>query len=71
MATSVPVFQTSLVPIFLTRLRLLEAILPSLRSDLPPSRITELQSLLERAARLTEEATGQPTSSEAEFVPKM
>lgn len=66
-----PDFQTSLVPIFLTRLRLLEAILPTLRRDLPPSRIAELQSLLEQAERLTKETTRQPASSEAEFVRQM
>jgi hypothetical protein len=51
MATARPAFGISLLPTFLTRLRLLMAIVPGLR-DLPKASFDELQTLLRRAEKL-------------------
>jgi hypothetical protein len=69
MAASAPALRTSLIPIFITRLRLLLAIVPTLR-ELPQPCWDELRSLLERAQKLVEEATGLPTASESQSSPK-
>jgi hypothetical protein len=68
MATPEPEYQTSLIPIFVARLRLLKAIVPGLR-DLPQPCLDELKSLLERAERLAEESVGRPVSSEPDSAP--
>ena len=65
MATPAPGLRTSLVPIFIARLKLLMALVPGLR-ELPQARLDELQSLLERAQKLIEESTGLPSPSESE-----
>lgn len=51
-------FRTSLLPIFMTRLKILRAIAPGLR-DLPSQTFNELQSLLERAEEVIRESVGQ------------
>lgn len=55
-------FKTSLIPIFMTRLKILRAMAPGLR-DLPPPTFDELQSLLEKAEALIRESVG-PIPSE-------
>jgi hypothetical protein len=55
MATARPALETSLLPTFLTRLRLLTAIVPGLR-DLPKASLDELQTLLRRAEKLIVES---------------
>jgi hypothetical protein len=57
MATAAPAFRTSLLPIFITRLRTLAAIAPALR-ELPQPCLNELQSLLARTEKLIEESAG-------------
>jgi hypothetical protein len=57
-------FRTSLLPIFMTRLKILRAIAPGLR-DLPSQTFNELQSLLERAEAVVRESVGRvPNESE-------
>jgi hypothetical protein len=57
-------FRTSLLPIFMTRLKILRAIAPGLR-DLPSQTFNELQSLLERAEAVVRESVGRvPDESE-------
>ena len=51
-------FRTSLLPIFMTRLKILRAIAPGLR-DLPSQTFNELQSRLERAEEVIRESVGQ------------
>ena len=51
-------FRTSLLPIFMTRLKILRAIAPGLR-DLPSQTFNELQSLLERAEAVIRDSVGQ------------
>jgi hypothetical protein len=70
MASASPAFRTSLVPIFLARLRALRAIVPGL-NELPPPYLEELQSLFDRAMRLVEESTAFPVSSESERTPDL
>jgi hypothetical protein len=65
MATAAPAFRTSLVPIFITRLRTLIAIAPALR-ELPRARLNELQSLLKRTEKLIEESIRRPITSQSE-----
>jgi hypothetical protein len=60
----------SLQPIFLTRLRLLMAIVPALR-DLPSASANELQSLLERAEKLIVESTERLLSSNSASAPEL
>jgi hypothetical protein len=62
METTAPSLDTSLLPIFRTRLRLLMAIVPAL-GDLPLPSLNELQSLLERAEKLVVESIDQPMSA--------
>ena len=64
MATAGPSFDHSLLPIFLSRLRLVQAIVPGLLELPRPSR-NELQSLLERAEKLIVEAMEGPVSPES------
>jgi hypothetical protein len=61
--------ELSLQPIFLTRLRLLMAIVPALR-DLPSASLTELQSLLERAEKLIAESMERASPSESSPLPE-
>ena len=56
MASPAMDFRTSLLPIFMTRLKILRAI--GLR-DLPSQTFNELQSLLERAEAVVRESVGQ------------
>jgi len=51
-------FRTSLLPIFMTRLKILRAIAPGLR-DLPSQTFNELQSLLERTEAVIRASVGQ------------
>ena len=69
MATYTPGLQTSLVPIFVARLRLLKAIIPGLQ-DLPRTCLDEVQFLLDRTERLIEESVGPSVSSEPESTPE-
>ena len=55
MASPAMDFRTSLLPIFITRLKILRAIAPGLH-DLPPRAVDELQSLLERAEKVIRES---------------
>ena len=57
MASPAMDFRTSLLPIFMTRLKILRAIAPGLR-DLPAQTFNELQSLLERAEAVIRESVG-------------
>lgn len=57
MASPAMDFRTSLLPIFMTRLKILRAIAPGLR-DLPSQTFNELQSLLERAESVIRESVG-------------
>jgi len=57
MASPAMDFSTSLLPIFMTRLKILRAIAPGLR-DLPSPTFNELQSLLERAEAVIQESVG-------------
>ena len=57
MASTAMDFRTSLIPIFMTRLKILRAIAPGLR-DLPAPTCDELQSLLERAEAVVQESVG-------------
>ncbi len=70
MATAGRAFGTSLLPTFLTRLRLLMAVARGLR-DLPKPSFEELQSLLERAEKLIVESMGQTISSEPNSTPEL
>jgi hypothetical protein len=63
-ASPAPSSELSLQPIFLTRLRLLMAIVPAL-GDLPPATVSELQSLLERAEKLVVESAERPISPDS------
>ena len=64
MASPAMDFRTSLLPIFMTRLKILRAIAPGLR-DLPSQTFNELQSLLERAEAVVRESVGRvPEESE-------
>jgi len=65
LATPAPDLRLSLIPIFVSRLHLLKAIVPGLR-ELPRPYLDELQSLLERAEKLIVESAGRPVSSETE-----
>jgi hypothetical protein len=69
MASPAPDFRLSLIPIFITRLRLLMAVVPTLR-ELPRPCLDELQSLLERAEKLIAESVGRPISSESKSAPE-
>lgn len=69
MASPEPALQTSLLPIFITRLQSLKAIAPGLR-DVPRARLDELLSLLERAEKLIEESMGRLISAEAGAEPQ-
>jgi hypothetical protein len=69
MATSAPGLQTSLVPIFIARLRLLKAIVPGLH-ELPRPCLDEVLALLEQTERLVEESVGRSVSSEPESAPE-
>jgi hypothetical protein len=69
MATRASDFRLSLIPIFITRLRLLVAVVPTLR-ELPQSLLDELQSLLGRAQELVEQSAGRPIPSESESAPE-
>jgi hypothetical protein len=55
----------SLIPIFVSRLHLLMAIVPGLR-ELPQPCLDELQSLREQAEKLVEDSVGRPVSSKPE-----
>ena len=55
MATTAPDLRLSLIPIFISRLNLLMAIVPGLR-ELPRPCLDELQSLLKRAEKLVEKS---------------
>ena len=57
MASPAMDFRTSLIPIFMRRLKTLRAIAPGLR-DLPAPAFDELQSLLERAEAVIWESVG-------------
>ena len=57
MATPSLQFQTSLLPIFMTRLKTLRAIASGLL-DLPESTFKEVQSLLEKTEAVVEESVG-------------
>ena len=57
MASPAMDFRTSLLPIFMTRLKILRAIAPGLR-DLPSQTFEEIQSLLERAEAVIRESVG-------------
>ena len=50
-------FRTSLIPIFMTRLKILRAMAPGLR-DLPAPTLDELESLLERVEAIIRESVG-------------
>jgi hypothetical protein len=65
MATAVPAFRTSLLPIFIARLRTLVAIAPALR-ELPGPYLNELQSLLERTEKLVEKSVEGSISFQSE-----
>jgi hypothetical protein len=64
MASHAMDFRTSLLPIFMTRLKILRAIAPGLR-DLPAPTFDELQSLLQRAEAVVQESVG-PVPTEPE-----
>ena len=57
MASPAMDFRTSLIPIFMTRLKILRAMAPGLR-DLPAPTFDELQSLLERVETIIRESVG-------------
>jgi hypothetical protein len=57
MASPVLDFRTSLIPIFMTRLKTLQAIASGLK-DLPAPSLHELQSLLEQAEALVQHTVG-------------
>jgi len=57
MASPAMDFRNSLLPIFMSRLKILRAIAPGLR-DLPSQTFNELQSLLERAEAVIQESVG-------------
>jgi hypothetical protein len=57
MASPATDFRTSLILIFMTRLKILRAMAPGLR-DLPAPPFNELQSLLERAEAVIRESVG-------------
>lgn len=65
MATTALGLRTSLVPVFIARLRLLKAIVPGLQ-ELPRPCLDAVQSLLERTETLVEESAGRSVSSEHE-----
>jgi hypothetical protein len=69
MASPAPDLRLSLIPIFVARLQLLEAIVPGLK-ELPQPCLDELQSLLRRAEKLVEESVGGPVLSEPESAPE-
>jgi hypothetical protein len=64
MATPAPEFRTSLVPIFMARLRTLQAIASGLNELSQPLR-ADLESLLKQAEKLIEDSVG-PISDDAE-----
>ena len=57
MATPAPEFRTSLVPIFMTRLRTLQAIASGLNELSQPSR-TDLELLLKQAEKVVQDSVG-------------
>jgi hypothetical protein len=57
MATPAPEFRTSLIPIFITRLRTLQAIASGLKELSQPSR-TDLELLLKQAEKLVHDSVG-------------
>jgi hypothetical protein len=62
MATPAPQFRTSLIPIFMARLRTLQAIASGLK-ELPQSSRSDLELLLKQAEKLVQDSVG-PIASE-------
>ena len=57
MATPAPEFRTSLIPIFMARLRTLQAIASGL-NELPQSLRSDLELLLKQAEKLVQDSVG-------------
>ena len=64
MSTPAPEFRTSLIPIFMARLRTLQAIASGL-NELPQSSRSDLELLLKQAEKLVQDSVG-PIPSDSE-----